>query len=670
MIDVPVRVKDALRDGRLKKNYRFVVLNSDGSTDFTIDNNTLVSESVKFDERMCSGDTIKFGLCEGSSLEFQYFDHPNINGRRLNSFIDVEYKDPSMEIIETEEGTWHPVRVTKNGAYTFKSKNNVTCEIGISTGSTNRYYRLNSNNSYQVTLDLTTANSFWVDTYNVAVVVTTNSGFDAWHTIPMGYFTVDKCPRQASTGIFKVTAYNKLKAEYLDQKANDQIIEIVGEGMSGSSDGVDIAVILDKLLGEYAIKRPEIDVAYTYTGQNTTSTQNARFNLCNVLGESRGLYMHIYSTTFYVEPSAYYSDNVYRVVMNCKNIYDSIVPDLVDEYERFWDDTFQDLSTTPHAIHTLNEWLNGTVTNAIGMTCQMWSTNGQHLETHINGANRTKNNVASGWFVDLRSQGLIISIPTYFILSTASSHTWTAAEVAEAVSRATNILFGDDNNFRVELSTRTSIEKLRITTAQAEALPDVTLRQLQAATYEINCQYGQIDRETDLFDGVELNNSKLLPRDNLYPANSLYPGGQASRGDSSAYSKLWTDNQGTQNFRYLIITYKGLDANNQAKDMTLQRTVNANGNTDYNMSDNWLFKNLVWSASDVGDYADAMVSKMQDVSWFPFEMWGAGLPYLETGDEIEITNDEGTYTSYILQRQLQGVQNLQDTFINGTLDVF
>ena len=104
--------------------------------------------------------------------------------------------------------------------------------------------------------------------------------------------------------------------------------------------------------------------------------------------------------------------------------------------------------------------------------------------------------------------------------------------------------------------------------------------------------------------------------------------------------------------------------------MTLQRTVNADGNIDYNMSDNWLFKNFTWSASDVGYYADAMVSKLRDVTWFPFEMWCAGLPYIETGDEIEITNDEGTYPSYILQRQLQGIQNLQDTFINGTLDVF
>ena len=71
------------------------------------------------------------------------------------------------------------------------------------------------------------------------------------------------------------------------------------------------------------------------------------------------------------------------------------------------------------------------------------------------------------------------------------------------------------------------------------------------------------------------------------------------------------------------------------------------------------------------DYADAMIAKMQDVTWFPFEMWGAGLPYIETGDQIEIVDPEGnTETSYILSRQLQGIQNLQDTFINGVLDIF
>ena len=133
---------------------------------------------------------------------------------------------------------------------------------------------------------------------------------------------------------------------------------------------------------------------------------------------------------------------------------------------------------------------------------------------------------------------------------------------------------------------------------------------------------------------------------------------------------VWADEGNVQKWRNLIITYKGLDEEQKEKDFTLQRQVNADGTQDYNMSDNWLFKNLVWTSEAIADYADAMVSKMRDVTWFPFEMWGAGLPYLETGDEIEITVNQSTYTSYVLQRQLKGIQNLQDTLINGNLDIF
>lgn len=88
------------------------------------------------------------------------------------------------------------------------------------------------------------------------------------------------------------------------------------------------------------------------------------------------------------------------------------------------------------------------------------------------------------------------------------------------------------------------------------------------------------------------------------------------------------------------------------------------------MTDNWLFKNMLWTDADVGAYADRMVPKLQDITWFPFEMWLPGLPYLETGDEIEVTVNDSTYTTYILQRQLKGIHNLQDTYINGALDIF
>ena len=221
--------------------------------------------------------------------------------------------------------------------------------------------------------------------------------------------------------------------------------------------------------------------------------------------------------------------------------------------------------------------------------------------------------------------------------------------------------------FEVDASELDDTYLIRVTPSD---LPDFTLRELQSAVFETICQFGQLSRTTDLFKGVELNNGGLFPSDTLYPADDLYPSGASMSATKAMYSQLWADEGNRRKWRYLIITYKGLDEEDNETDYTLQRTVNADGTDDYNMSDNWLFRNLVWTAEQIGEYADAMVAKMQDMTWFPFEMWCAGLPYIETGDEIEIPLGEHSYTSYVLQRQLKGIQNLQDTYINGTLDIF
>jgi hypothetical protein len=174
-----------------------------------------------------------------------------------------------------------------------------------------------------------------------------------------------------------------------------------------------------------------------------------------------------------------------------------------------------------------------------------------------------------------------------------------------------------------------------------------------------------LDRVTDMFSGVTLNFGRLYPASSLYPADSLYPAGGDADTNPSYYSKLWTDSGGIDKFRYLIVTYKSGD-----EEKTLQRTVNADGTVDYNMSDNWLLRNISWTDAQAGEVADAMVLLMKDITWFPFEMWAPGRPDLETGDEIEITTPNGTFPSYILQRTLKGIQNLEDTYINGELDIF
>lgn len=589
MIDVPIQVKDALREGRLRKNYRFQVLNEDNSVDFTIDNNNLVSESVIIDERMCSGDTIKFGLCEGSSLEFQYFGKENITGRQLKVFVDVEY------------------------------------------------------------------------------------GGSTPYSIPMGYFTVKNCSRQASTGIIKVSAYNKLKSDYLDQKANESIIEIANEGILGASQTVNIGLILDDLLQGYSIDRKlkyldlnNEELTWQYTPARSSESAYSRIH------NGVSYYLHILTVTIFFTPSDYNADNIYRCKMFCDLLYSrnkDFIPSELQSTSYLYQGTITSRSDTLiNFFDCVYSESHGVARISPGdISASMYCGDGTWIY-----CNRHKDEfdaVVSDWRINA-ANSFYISVPIYFLENTESSHTWTQSEINLAQERMWNLFVFSVSYAYFEESAQSQLEKNLVTYNDVLEWPDVTLRELQSAIFEQNCQFGQLDRQTDLFFGADLNQSKLLPQESLYPASNLYPGGAAESAFRSQYSKLWADEGNVRKWRYLIITYKGLDENQQEKDFTLQRTVNADGTDDYNCSDNWLFRNLIWTATDIGSYADAMVLKMRDITWFPFEMWCAGLPYLETGDEIEIPLGEDTYTSYILQRQLKGIQNLQDTYINGTLDIF
>ena len=271
------------------------MLNDDGTVDFTIDNNTLVSESVRFDERMCSGDVIKFGLCEGSSLEFQYFDLPSIRGRRIYGEIEVEYEDA------------------------------------------NKILR--------------------------------------WYTIPMGYYEVDKCPMQFSTGIRKVTAYNKLKADYLDAKATDLIKQIFADGVAGCDTAIDISILLEMLLNDYSIESNYLKVDYpgSFLGPRTIRS-DAFVNWTRSTSSSNvwaivltyDIVLQQYPTQSYIPESGYYRETDWYYTgylkwwANLKKIYDAII-DRID-FEGHLDDSYQlylGSSSWHSGIYKMSDMLKG-----------------------------------------------------------------------------------------------------------------------------------------------------------------------------------------------------------------------------------------------------------------------------------------------------------------------
>ena len=640
MLNVPIAVKKALKEGTYKKNYRFVVLNDDGTTDFIIDNDTLVAESVTIDERMATGSELKFGLCEGSSLEFQYFDHDNIRGRQLKVFLDVEY--------------------------------------GESTP----------------------------------------------YSIPMGFFTVKNCSMQFSTGIYKATAYNKLQSDYLDAEAN----ALISDNLYNKSTAMDMYSIRKILLNNYEIQANE-EVSYStqkqvsiiinvlnkelkFTSLNACDTPfNAR-EFERIWGAmpstSSTVYLYVFTRQAIISVDQTEPGSMYQIrepeghsLSEISEAFTAYLSNLINS--SFLNKTGEAVLNTINQQYTVSTGYENCGWGHV-LSYGMWPTTASSYKLDFYSDYPYKHNQTLadypiiGTSSDLvqhlipKQRQIVVYIPrevrisygsvdgNYVELSLEDGCDYLSSDGTIKHYPGMKYLDGSDYDVEdfvnnVEVAEILGLQAADKVTISADTAQKYTLREITSAVYENACQFGQLDRETDLFSGVELNGGGLYPAETLYPANSLFPnngtGGKGFHPYPSEYSKLWTDTQGEQSFRYLYITYKTLDENNNEVDAVLQRTVNADGTTDYNMSDNWLFRNLVWTAADVGDYADAMVTKMQGIKWFPFEMWAAGLPYVETGDAIEITDrNGGSHVSYVLQRQLQGIQNLQDTYINGELDIF
>ena len=601
---------------------------------FTIDNNDIVRESVKIDERMCSGDRLKFGLCEGASIEFQYFNHINIRGRQIKVYLDVAYDD---------------------------------------------------------------------------------DGTEAYYPISLGYFDIDQCSTQFSTGIIKAVGYNKLRSSYLDQKANAVIEE--------AFDGIDNVVVMDILnymLDGYTIDaKDHTYLAGTTTETNQTGGQNVTIRYSNVTTDfgnpltPDGVYVD--STTTNVYPNIDYiivqwipANGDYVQVRNTSALdFDEIAATVKDQLadalgalsinqttQTVINDTFYNLYE--YTLVKNSKYACSFVVGHTDNTKEYYGlTNGGASFKDI--FKKTLENVSyisfcfiRRFYMGLTRYSTSVGVPTYALCmeemlpyGTTTYH-WQDSNHIDHTENYTypeelyNIsLTGMVNAITVaEVNDVTGADTIEL---DPVTMPEVTLRELQSAVYEMSALYGQLDRETDLFYGVELNSGSLTPSASLYPSATLYPnqgyGSNIFRPFPSEYQKLWTDSVGEQTFRYLIITYKAIEYDQQGNptevDKTLQRTVHEHGTTNYNCSDNWLFRNLVWTAEQVGAYADAMVEKMLNIRWFPFEMWSTGLPYVEVGDAIEIADKEGdTHISYVLQRQLNGIQNLQDTYINGQLDIF
>ena len=87
MLDIPSVVKTRLKSDTVKKNFRVQFPNGEYND---ITNENIVYESVRFSESICSQDTFRFGLAESSRIEFETVGIGNMLGMQIACFCEVD----------------------------------------------------------------------------------------------------------------------------------------------------------------------------------------------------------------------------------------------------------------------------------------------------------------------------------------------------------------------------------------------------------------------------------------------------------------------------------------------------------------------------------------------------------------------------------------------------
>ena len=133
------------------------------------------------------------------------------------------------------------------------------------------------------------------------------------------------------------------------------------------------------------------------------------------------------------------------------------------------------------------------------------------------------------------------------------------------------------------------------------------------------------------------------------------------------YSSLWWDEYDISPIGSIEITYKDIDLK---QEQTIIYEFGTGAST-YDMTNNYLLKNLAVSANDlnnqtVEEYVTGLldtyfIPNITDIAFTPVQLSSLGLPYLEAGDYLEIDDGNGgTVGTYIMSRTLSGVQFLED----------
>lgn len=429
-------------------------------------------------------------------------------------------------------------------------------------------------------------------------------------TVKYGEFTVDSCRKQAVNGRRKIVAYDDMRSSTLDK----DMAESVNVNTDNTEDFIQPCVfqIEKDLLQKFGINNKEKEKMEVSWGTHTTGEN------INTPDDNYGYYV--------LEKSRYL-----HCSLNPLDYYVFKIPDALQEERE---------KKVRRILKSYGMEFSGSASFWLDQLCYIRIINSAGKEKNFVGRNGDERE-----YTNIKEVVLFVT-EEIIIKSPSGQDSYKLSLGYDDAMEKTNIL-------KLELAT---MEKIRL----KEKVQNVTLRNILESIYELKAEFGRMNRETGLLESVPLNSGALYPQDSLYPANTLYPrgGGSAEKG---IIESVWVDERGGVIYGKLKINYVKIGEDGNKEEAVYEYVFDETHSSTYEVSDNWILKNIVMTEEEIAEIAEEMGKGMKGVEVTPFDAELVGLPYMEAGDMIEIPDGEGKRRVYVLERTISGIQGMRDS---------
>ena len=639
MLNIPDAIKSLYQQDTVRKNFRVQFPNGE-LPDIT--NANVLTESVRFTESLCSQQYLRFGLTEASEIQFETIGIPNMMGMTIKCFSEIDTSSLTAAQISAIQAM-----SDLDGELVLEADSDLTDYYGNKWG----FYR-----------------------------------------VPYGTFTVDSCPRNHGAMTHRrVTAYsnavtedNVLSPFYRRYFSNTLLIS-----KYYVTPGFVLANLFGKMSGERWSKRltplqvndiPATSTmnvngaTLTITGSGWSMTLAPYFNYSSyalsyvphygVHGTSH--LVHAVDADGIISGKATYNDYILPVIRAAIEDGDLTGTgyDLAGaSYTLVKDNTATDSDgsqiTVSGTFSSADEAYGFIFDNiAYAVPYVRWS-NGGHKWFFVP-VNKENYSFAVACDESMNTPTYTLVAPkslSFITVSITDSGTQsggriTPSESVPIITSYTETIFDMDdaaNMIFPDFSSMLTVDGKKVSTGIYTYEGEMDLRKIVEGLSELCGGILKTNRhgEYALYDFSNADAEAIVP---------------------SEYSELWWDEYDVDPIGSIIYTFHN---DEEDEDQTVTYAFSENESV-YEMKDNYLLKNMTGlSMASVNTLLDTyFIPNITGVNFTPIDLDMIGLPYIESGDHLTVTAEDGvTVSSYVLRHTIKGIQALQDSIesTNGEL---